>query len=582
MQRVQKWLVDKANQSVLWLLLGGLMFRGIIAFWLYPGIDETYYYLYSLNLDWSYFDHPVLVALTTGFGPWLTGVVSQFTIRLATLILYTGSLFLLYLTSAQLFGVQAGRLTLAIATIIPIFQVGFGVLSLPDSPLIFFWSASLCLAAYEFFGQSAQVKKPGFFGENADILLSSSPETRFLMSGKVSYHPSYRLAILSVLVGLACLGKYHGFILGLGLVGFCLTSPRHRCALLSPWAWLGLGLFILTLFPIWFWNIQHDWVSFRFQLSLRFQPGSEETKSGYDWLGVAVAFLAGIGYLFPTMGLPLWWVSLQSLWKLGRWGKDSSTDSSSIATKRALPSTNREDLAAKQLLILWVSLPLTIGFTLLGGSQPILPTWSMPGFWGLTLLLGYKALGWQQQSRRWVRRWLQGSGLFLGSCILLVLLHVTTGTWQQSGQYALFGGFLSVKDDPSTELIDIMQLRRGFQELPVLNQALHNSDFVFTNGFYLGGMVGMALSPITTTPITCFGEDVRGFAFWSQPEEWLGKKGLYVTLERFNDLFELTDSYRTYFSSFQEIATVPIRRGGAVTEVFHVYQTGKMLKPYRF
>jgi len=572
MQTFQKWLADKANQSVLWLLLGGLLFRSIIAFWLYPGIDETYYYLYSLHLDWSYFDHPVLVALTTGFGPWVTGVVSQFTIRLATLILYTGSLFLLYLTSVQLFSVQAARLTLAIATIIPIFQVGFGVLSLPDSPLIFFWSASLCLAAYEFFGHSG---------------------------GSITYRPSYRLTILSVLVGLACLGKYHGFILGLGLVGFCLTSPRHRCALLSPWALLGLGLFILTLFPIWFWNMQHDWVSFRFQLSLRFQPGSEETKGGYDLLGVAVAFLAGIGYLFPTMGLPLWWVSSRALWEQGRWreagtrgrgdaetrsreswGRDNSGDSSGIATISPLSSTSSEDLAGKQLLILWVSLPLTIGFTLLGGAQPILPTWSMPGFWGLTLLLGYKALSWQQQSRCWVRRWLQGSALFLGSCILLVLLHVTTGTLQKSGQYALLGGFLSVKDDPSTELIDIMQLRRGFQESSILNQALQDSAFVFTNGFYLGGMVGMALSPITTTPITCFGEDVRGFAFWSQPEQWLGKEGLYVTLERFHDLFELTDSYRAYFSSFQEIATVPIRRGGAVTEIFHIYQTGKMLKSY--
>ena len=576
MQTVQKWLADKANQSVLWLLLGGLLFRSIIAFWLYPGIDETYYYLYSLHLDWSYFDHPVLVALTTGFGPWVTGVVSQFTIRLATLILYTGSLFLLYLTSAQLFGVKAARLTLAIATIIPIFQVGFGVLSLPDTPLIFFWSASLCLAAHEFFRQSAEDEREiepirgGFpsqksyvgakhLGDNSSVKPKLySPNALPSESLKVSYRPSYRLAILSVLVGLACLGKYHGFILGLGLVGFCLTSPRHRCALLSPWALLGLGLFILTLFPIWFWNMQHDWVSFQFQLSLRFQPGSEETKGGYDLLGVVIAFLAGIGYLFPTMGLPLWWVSLRTL----------------------LSSTNSEDLAAKQLLILWVSLPLTIGFTLLGGAQPILPTWSMPGFWGLTLLLGYKALSWQQQSRRWVRRWLQGSALFLGSCILLVLLHVTTGTLQKSGQYALLGGFLSVKDDPSTELIDIMQLRRGFKESPILNQALQDSGFVFTNGFYLGGMVGMALSPITTTPITCFGEDVRGFAFWSQPEQWLGKEGLYVTLERFHDLFELTDSYRPYFSSFQEIATVPIRRGGAVTEVFHVYQTGKMLKPY--
>ncbi|NEQ71535.1 MAG: 4-amino-4-deoxy-L-arabinose transferase, partial [Symploca sp. SIO2D2] len=194
MQTVKKWLADRANQPVLWLLLGGLLFRSIIAFCLYPGIDETYYYLYSLHLDWSYFDHPVLVALTTGFGPWVTGVVSQFTIRLATLILYTGSLFLLYLTGAQLFGAQAGRLTLAIATIIPIFQVGFGVLSLPDSPLIFFWSASLCLAADEFFGRDTNVGAKHLGGNLSVKSKIDNPNASPSGSWQVSYQPSYRLA----------------------------------------------------------------------------------------------------------------------------------------------------------------------------------------------------------------------------------------------------------------------------------------------------------------------------------------------------------------------------------------------------
>jgi len=72
-------LAQKTNQSVLFAGWG-LLFRCVIAFWLYPGFDEAYYYLYSLHLDWSYFDHPVLVAHNC-FGP-VTGVVSQFTIRL--------------------------------------------------------------------------------------------------------------------------------------------------------------------------------------------------------------------------------------------------------------------------------------------------------------------------------------------------------------------------------------------------------------------------------------------------------------------------------------------------------------------
>ncbi|MBR8827986.1 MAG: glycosyltransferase family 39 protein [Gomphosphaeria aponina SAG 52.96 = DSM 107014] len=494
------------------ILLGGLLWRGIIAFWLFPGYDEAYYYLYSQHLDWSYFDHPVLVALTTGFGPRITGVVSQFTIRLGSLILYTGSLWLLYLTSRWLFNVQAARLTLAIASLIPIFQVGFGVLTLPDSPLIFFWSATLLCAAKEFF--------------------PLSPPER----------PTYRLAILGVLVGLTCLGKYHGFILGLGLIGFSLTSPPHRRVFLSPWTILGLSLFILTLFPLWFWNIQHDWISLTFQLSSRFQPEPGIPKSGYNFLGVIVVFLAGIGYLFPTFGVPLWWISFRSL----------------------IAKNNH-----KYLFILWVSLPLTIGFTLLGGKEQILAGWPMPGFWGLTLILGQYAQSWSQV---WVRHWLKNSAIAIISLLLLILLHITTGIWQKPGEYAFFGGFLSPKNDPSTELIDIRQLRRGFTDSPVLSAALANSHFVFTNAYYLGGLIEMALQPLTAIPVTCFSEDLRGFAFWWQPDQWIGKDALYITLERFHQMPQLTNEFRRYFKYFEEIGTIPMKRGGVVTEVFHVYQ----------
>lgn len=543
----------KSARSVLFLLLGGLLFRGFVAFWLYPGFDEAYYYMYSLNLDWSYFDHPVLVALMTGLGPWLTGDVSQFTIRLGALIVYTGSLVLLYLTSAKLFSVKAAKLTLAIATLIPIFQVAFGILTLPDGPLMLFWTASLYCAAHEFFPEN-QRRDAGYESSQ-----EKSPNNAQFTS---TYRPSYRLAILGVLVGLACLGKYHGFVLGLGLVGFCLTRSRYRSALLSPWAGLGLGLFVLTIFPIWFWNMQHDWVSFGFQLD-RGVP-----KREFNLLEVGLVFLVGLAYLFPTFGLPLWWVS---------WRAVQAQTQRFVAKK---PSIDEGDFLHKQWLILWVSLPLTLGFTLMGGYQQILPTWPMPGFWGLTLLLGQQAAIWQQQSRRRVRRWLNGSGIVIGTALLLALLHMTTGTLQSGSQYALLGGFWHPQDDPSTELIDIQQLRRGFAESPVLTQALEDTDFIFTNGYYLAGQIGMALIPLSNTPITCFSPDLRGFAFWSKPDQWLGKDALYITLDRFFKKEELTQRYRTYFSSLEEIGTVPIRRGGGITEIIHVSRAKTLLKPY--
>ncbi len=55
----------------------------------------------------------------------VNGVVSQLTMRLGTLFLYTLSLIFLYLSALQLYNLQIAINTLAIASAIPIFQVVF-------------------------------------------------------------------------------------------------------------------------------------------------------------------------------------------------------------------------------------------------------------------------------------------------------------------------------------------------------------------------------------------------------------------------------------------------------------------------
>jgi 4-amino-4-deoxy-L-arabinose transferase-like glycosyltransferase len=214
------------SQLLTIILAIGLVLRLITAFLLPPGFDEAYYFLYTLNPAWSYFDHPPLVAGVAGFGIALfDGYISQLTIRLGSVLLYTGTLYLLYLCGKRLFNDRVGLLAVAIASVTPIFHVAFGTMILPDSPLMVFWLATLYVAICEFF--------PTVQTESGDQL---------------SYQPTRKLAILGILVGLACLGKYHGFVLGFGLVGFCLTSAKYRKALLSPWALVSFGLFLLELF----------------------------------------------------------------------------------------------------------------------------------------------------------------------------------------------------------------------------------------------------------------------------------------------------------------------------------------------
>lgn len=531
--------------TVLALLLIGFLIRTVIALFLHPGFDEAYYYLYTLHPSSSYFDHPPLVALTTAFGVDLTGEVSQFTIRIGTLLLYTGALTFLYLTGFVLFSQAVAVLTLAIATVVPIFQIGFGVLTLPDSALIFFWSACLYTCVREFFASSKVQLEAGLLPH---------------LQSKVPYIPTYRLAMIGLLVGLTCLGKYHGFVLGAGLVGFCLSCRSYRAALTSPWLALGVGLFVGVLSPVWVWNMQHGWISFIYQ-SYRAVP--EQTYHLGQAIGTAVLTVI---YLFPSLGLPLWGAIGQSCKTLVR---------QSPVIQQIEQGLEPIQFRAKLLFLLWISLPLVIGFIGIGGYQAVLPTWQMPGFWGATILLGYYAAIWQRRSPRSVNQWLIGSAVTVTLLLLLGLGHSSFGILQKPGGW--FGGVIPLEQDGTTQMIDIQQLRQAFQQ-PPLQQALQTNDFLFTNQIFIAGQVAMAITPLSSLPITCFSTDPRGFAFWSTPTDWLEQNALYVTSARFEQ--EGSEAWTDYFASMRLIAEVPIQRAGVQVETFRVFQATRLLEPY--
>jgi Dolichyl-phosphate-mannose-protein mannosyltransferase len=524
------------HRTAIIILLVGFFVRLVISLFLNPGFDEAYYYLYTLHPDWSYFDHPPLVALTTGFGIWLTGgQVSQFTIRIGTLLLYTGSLAFLYLAALRLYTLQIAINTLAIASAIPIFQIAFGTLNIPDTPLIFFWAISLWLATQEFFDYRV-------------------------------YQPSFRLTLLCVTVGLACLGKYHGFILGLGLIGFCLFSPTYRRALKSKWFLIGIPIFLLTISPVLYWNIIHDWVSFRFQ-SERVIP-----SSSYQIDRLAVTLLVEMLYLFPTFGFPLLLAvirsTIQQIRHLDWWRSTSSRIFG-----------NEWDLE-KRGFILWLSLPLILGFTLISGYQQILPAWKMPGYWTATILLAERiAVSRRYAHTRIPYRWFFGSIAAILLLISIALSHVAFGTFQTPGKSSIYG-LMPIKTDPSIQLFDVQQLRQGFVSNTKLNVALKQADFVFTNRYYLAGQIGMAIAPTFQKPLTCFDSDLRGFAFWSKPKQWVGKNAIYLGSKTFEVDLDAKNRYPSYFKKLTKLGEIPIRRGGEVVETFSVYQAQNMLKPF--
>jgi hypothetical protein len=536
------------TQGLLALILGGLVYRILVALWMLPGFDEAYYYLYSRYLNWSYFDHPPLVALTTGIGWWTTGVISPFTLRIGALGLYCLSLGLLYLATTRLFSAAVGHMTIALVTLIPLLTIAFGILTSPDNSLIFFWSATLLVAAWEFFPNSQRLTHHGLI--------------------RATYVPTWRIVLLGLTVALAGLSKYHGFVLGLSLVGFCATYRPYRVALRSPWLLVALGVFGLTLFPLWYWNSQHDWISFRFQLGMRFDGHGEPSPfNPGQMLGY---WLLSIVYLFPLFGFPLWWVAAKR-----------SINQVLFWTSPSLSGGEAQD-HYRQGLVLWLSLPIVLLFTLLGGKQQILPAWPAPGYWGLVMLLAAQVLIWQRQRPRLMRRWLWGSGLFLATLSAVALLHLRLGLLQQPSNYALFGGLIPVEQDGSTELLDTTQMQRQLASNPEIRSALDEVSFVFTNEYYLGGYLAMAVHPLVDLPVTAFSQDPRGFAFWFNPQDWLGQDALYMTIDRFTQDNTLVEGYGTLFESIEPLTTVPLRRGGAITETIHIYRARNLRQAYSY
>ena len=236
----------------------------------------------------------------------------------------------------------------------------------------------------------------------------------------------------------------------------------------------------------------------------------------------------------------------------------------------------------KQLLIVCLSMPIFFGFTFMGGFIQILPSWHMPGFFGATLLLGERAAQIQLHRPKYIRNWLWGSGMVILPLLIVGLLHVHLGIVQKGGDAAIAGGVWEAKDDPSTQMIDIVQLRQAFVDSPMLKAELEKADFVFSNSFFVAGQVGMAIEPLGKK-VTCFDEDLRGFAYWSKAEDFVGKTSIYITSELFlkDDRYpQPLDKYKGYFQSLEKIADVPLKRGGQTVQIFPVYRASPMLKPY--
>jgi hypothetical protein len=227
-------------------------------------VDEAHYALYGTHLDWSYFDHPPLVGWLQALV--LNGSDSELALRAIPIALFAATGLVLYRLTRRLFPDESPWLGFIAVVLLQsglMFQL-LGMAMLPDTPLLLI-GLSLLLVLPQALNR----------GRLTDWLR------------------------LGLLLGLAGLSKYTAITLG-ATVFIAIAYTRQWRQFLTPAPWLAMLLTLLCLMPIVYWNAQHDWISFNYQL----HHGTGDLHWQLSrWLASEAAQLLAYGFLVVGFGL---------------------------------------------------------------------------------------------------------------------------------------------------------------------------------------------------------------------------------------------------------------------------------------
>ena len=290
-----------------------------------PGTDEAYHYLFAVHRDWSYFDHPPMLAVVESAGLALAGgVVSTFALRLGFVGLFAGSTWLMAKLGSRFFGPWAGVLGALALNVSAYHTAAASTFALPDGPLLFFWLLTLDRLAAAF-------DEPDRLGPWLGVGLAW---------------------------GCGLLSKYHAVFLPVGALAYILAEPSARRVLRKPGPYLALAVGALVFSPVIAWNASHGWASFAFQ------GGRAMARVGLRLDTLAGAIGGQAAYLFPWI-----WFALVAL------------------LVRTVRTFYRGASKAERFLACQSVVPLA-AFTAVACLRPVLPHWTLVGYLSLFPLLG--------------------------------------------------------------------------------------------------------------------------------------------------------------------------------------------------
>ncbi len=229
--------------------------------------DEAYYWLWSRRLDWSYLDHPPLIAYLIRAST-LAGD-SPFWLRLPAFVLGVVGAYLLFRLARELFDERVALLAVVLYQVTPAVS-GFGSFSTPDGPMYVAWMAAL------------------------------------LFTWQATHGRPERWRAAGLALGFGLLSKLYAVLLGAGVLLYLLIEQRAWLRRREPYA--AAAIAGLCLAPVVYWNWTHDWAMIRFLLGARADLGARP-----GWM--SVVRLTTEHLPFALLMLPVFAWAIVAAWR---------------------------------------------------------------------------------------------------------------------------------------------------------------------------------------------------------------------------------------------------------------------------
>lgn len=248
---------SQSQHRVFAVFIVSLVLKLVLSAFIPPASDEAYYWAWTKFLSLSYFDHPPMIAWILKAG---ADLAPSYLFRWPIVLMGQASFGIwLWLLRKELSPSQLFQFSLLMC-LSPVMGLG-SLLATPDVPYMFFWS----LAIFSFV-------------------------TVFRNHSILNY------ASLGVLLGLGFCSKYHMAIFIPIILWYLISTGRYRE--LTPWkVAVAVVLGAATAFPVFAWNAQNNWASFRFQIDHGLNSETFTLRWTFEYL------LGQFLLIFPTIVL---------------------------------------------------------------------------------------------------------------------------------------------------------------------------------------------------------------------------------------------------------------------------------------